>query len=119
MKATWRYPPVLLLCFLVAVCSKSDPVQPDRIDSVTLVWEAPAASADGTPIDDLVGYRVRYGQTSPLTPENSVSRDLGVVTTWTIRDLEPGTYYFTVLAIDARGNVSEPAAEASVEIPAR
>ncbi|UCF19378.1 MAG: fibronectin type III domain-containing protein [Gemmatimonadota bacterium] len=119
MKGYWRYSPVLLLCLVVAVCGKSDPAQPDRIDSVTLVWEAPAASADGSPVDDLAGYRVLYGRTSPLAPENSVSRDVGIVTTWTVRDLEPGVYYFTVLAIDTRGNVSEPAVEVSVELPER
>jgi hypothetical protein len=119
MMASWRYPSVLVLCLVVAVCSTGDPVEPDPIDSVTLGWEAPSTSADGSPLDDLAGYRVLYGPTMPLTPENSVSFDVGDVLTWTIRDLEPGTYYITVLAIDGHGNLSEPAAEVSVEIPAR
>ena len=119
MMASWRYPAVILLCLLLAVCSKSDPVQPDPIDSVTLAWEAPSTSADGTPLEDLTGYRVLYGQTTPLTPGNSVSFDVGGALTWTVQDLEPGTYYFTVVAVDGRGNVSEPAVEVSVEIPAR
>lgn len=75
--------------------------------SLTLSWDAPSANEDGTPLTDLAGYNLYYGQTSPVTISNSKLVQLATVTTATISDLAPGTYFIAVAARDANGNVSD------------
>ncbi|UCF19738.1 MAG: fibronectin type III domain-containing protein [Gemmatimonadota bacterium] len=84
--------------------------------SVTIAWDAPTTNADGTPLSDLAGYRIHFGEMSPLTPANSAAIDVGNVTTYTITDLEAGTYYFAVRAIDLNGNASNLSNEVSAEV---
>jgi hypothetical protein len=86
-------------------------------DAVTLAWDAPTANVDGSPLTDLAGYRIYFGQTSPLTVANSTSIYVGNVTSYTISTLEPGTYYFAVSALDVVGNASELSEVVSAEIP--
>jgi hypothetical protein len=109
---------VAFLSLTVVTCG-SDPTGVDRIDSVTLAWNAPTTSVDGTQLTDLAGYRILYGPSSPLTPANATTIDVGNVTTYTVRGLQAGTVYFTVLALDRRGNLGPVSADISTEIPAR
>ena len=73
-------------------------------DSVTLNWQAPAQNVDGTPLTDLAGYRIYYGQQSrnysESVPINGTSR-----TDYSL-NLSSGDYYFAMTAIDADGNES-------------
>lgn len=78
--------------------------------SATLSWDAPATNADGTELTDLAGYKVYYG-TSPGNYATVI--DVEDVTTYTINDLSPATYYFTVTAYDEIGNESDYSNEVS------
>ena len=119
MRAFWRHTGVAFLCLTILTCGTSDPTDVDPVDSVTLTWNAPATSLDGTQLADLAGYRIRYGPSSPLTPDNATTIDVGNVTTYTVRDLQPGTVHFAVLAVDRRGNLGPVSGEVSTEIPPR
>ncbi len=77
-----------------------------------LSWTAPANS-DGTQSNAFTGFKIYYG-TSPQS--YSSSANAGMVTSYTISGLAPGTYYFAVTAYDAAGNESSYSNEASKTI---
>jgi len=64
--------------------------------TVDLDW---SASTDG--FSGIDGYSVRYNLGSPLVPDTSVE---AAGSEWTSPDLSPGTYWFTVRAVDREGN---------------
>ncbi len=99
----------------IAAC---DLTGPDAAGTVTLAWEAPTTNADGSPLNDLAGYQIVYSVSTPLNPANGTVVDVGNVTTHTLTDLQPGTYYIAVTAIDVSGNVSGLSDEISTEVMA-
>jgi len=74
--------------------------------SATLSWQAPTQRADGSPLTNLAGYRIRYG-TAPGSYPNLVQIANPGVTTHVIGNLPPGTYYFVATAYDSSGRESE------------
>ena len=91
-------PSVALAPFSVTVASAAPA-------PVTLSWTAPQENTNGTSLTDLTGYRIYYGP----TPENLnqvVSVD-GNVTTFELDQLQAGTWYFAVAAINAEQVESE------------
>lgn len=77
---------------------------------VTLTWDSPTTNADGTPLEDLAGYKIYYG----ISEGNyTASMDAGNVTTYTVSNLSSGTYYFAVIAYDISGNESDYSNEVS------
>lgn len=73
-------------------------------DSVNLSWRAPASRSDGTylPISELAGYRVYMGTTSnDLSPLVDLNDE--AITSYTIRNLSAGSYYFAISAYDIDG----------------
>jgi hypothetical protein len=81
--------------------------------SVTLSWEAPATRADGRPLLDLAGFKVHIGA---LPGVYTREEEAGIATSFTVGELEPGTYHFAVSAYDAAGNVSELSAPVSATL---
>jgi hypothetical protein len=70
--------------------------------AATVSWDAPTSNSNGTPLTDLVGYRIYYGS-SPEDFSHTVHiRTIGLQT-YVIDDLEPGTWYFAVRAVAANG----------------
>lgn len=64
-----------------------------------LSWTAPTKRCDGTPLTDLAGYSLTYGQARtelPLTPLS-----------FKVTGLAPGTWWFSLAAVDAKGERSE------------
>lgn len=82
----------------------------------SLIWERPVKNVDGTDLVDLAGFKVYYGETSPIGKENSQSIDVGNITEYTFDGFKAGTYYFAVTAYDTSGNESELSEEVSKEI---
>jgi hypothetical protein len=76
-------------------------------NTAVLSWLTPDMSADGTPLTDLLGFRVYYDQTAPLSKETSQQIAVGDLTTYTVSGLQSGLYYFAVTAIDILGNESD------------
>jgi hypothetical protein len=82
---------------------------------VTLSWQAPTRNADGTPLIDLVGFEVHYGQSAGQYSQTLAlpSADL---TSVTIEDLAPATWYFAVKAVNSAGVPSSFSNEATKTI---
>ena len=70
--------------------------------SVTLSWQAPTQNEDGTPLTDLSGFEVHYGQ-APGQYTQTLPLPSAAMTSVTIEDLSPATWYFAVKAVNASG----------------
>ena len=65
--------------------------------TVRLVWSAASDSYSG-----VAGYSVRVGPVDRLPPDQSIET---TATNWTSDDLAPGTYWFSVAAVDRTGQL--------------
>ena len=86
---------ILFIFFFPAVLFAAD---------VPLSWSAPVSNADGTPLNDLAGFKIYYGNTSH---SYYGSINVGNVTSAVVGNLADGlTYYFSLTAYDTSGNES-------------
>jgi hypothetical protein len=72
-------------------------VNPIPQGSATLSWSPPTSNVDGTPVTNLAGYRVKYGQQATNLSE-TVSVPSPGITSVVIENLSAGTWYFAVSA---------------------
>ena len=111
MRSQWRFFTVGLIfvigLFLVG-CGEA--ISIEGIDtggggseSLMLSWSAPTTNEDGTPLQDLAGYRLYYGTRSRIY---SRIVTVGSYTSAVLDGLNPGTYYLAVTAYDIYGNES-------------
>lgn len=77
----------------------------DVSGSFSVSWAAPTENVDGTPLDDLGGYRVYYGDSSGSYIGSQVVEDS--LATTTDVTLAAGQYYVAMTAIDVDGNESD------------
>lgn len=69
--------------------------------SAALSWTAPTQNTDGSPLTDLASFRIYQGTSAAtLAQVATVGAAGGAYTTPT---LQPGTYYFSVTAVNAAG----------------
>ena len=78
--------------------------------TVQLRWLTPTERVDGSPIGDLAGYRLLYGQTSGRYDRVIIIDNPGI-TRYLVEDLGPGTWYFALVAVSSDGLASAPSAE--------
>jgi hypothetical protein len=72
--------------------------------TLQLFWNAPTVNRDSSPLQDLAGYKLYYGESSG---NYTTSIDVGTPTTFTLQGLKVGhTYYIAVSAYDTAGNES-------------
>lgn len=90
-------------------------VEQASLGSATLSWAAPTQRADGSPLTNLAGYRIRYG-TTPGSYPNQLQIPNAGVTSCVIENLPAGTYHFVAIAYDASGLESAPSAAVSKTI---
>jgi hypothetical protein len=81
----------------------------------SLQWETPASKVDGSPLDDLAGYRILYGRSSEDL-DRSVLIDDPVVTSFEFTTLASGIWYFAVVAVNASGLEGPPTTVATKSI---
>jgi Putative Ig domain len=86
-------------------------VDPPALRAVTLSWQAPTQNEDGTPLTDLVGYEVHYGQAAGQYSQ-TLSLPSAALTSVTVEDLTPATWYFAVKAVNSSGVQSSFSSEA-------
>jgi hypothetical protein len=82
---------------------------------ITLAWIAPQTNADGSPLTDLAGYRVRYG-TSSGSYVNTVQIDNPNALNHVLQGLPASTYYLTVTAFNSANIESHASVEVSKAI---
>ncbi|MHB8815196.1 MAG: fibronectin type III domain-containing protein [Steroidobacteraceae bacterium] len=93
--------------------SSSDP--PTTSSAVTINWLPPTENTDGTPLTDLAGYDLHYG-TSSGNYTQTVSITNGGIATYVVDNLTPGTYYFSVAAVNSAGTESPLSSEVSATV---
>lgn len=91
-------------------------------NSVPLSWTPSTQNEDGTPLTNLASYRIVYGTTIGAAT-NDLDLDAHVidvgpdVNSYVIQQLPPATYYFTVIAVNAKGKKSWPSAVLRKAVP--
>ncbi|MEE8056536.1 MAG: fibronectin type III domain-containing protein [Pseudomonadales bacterium] len=76
----------------------------ETTSSITISWTPPAMNANGDPLDpsEISGYEIYYSsEDSTASGGDIVYVDLGTTTEMTIDDLSPGTYQFSISAIES------------------
>ncbi|WP_372966339.1 fibronectin type III domain-containing protein [Marinobacter sp.] len=88
--------------------------------SAVLSWSAPATRVNGDGIDmgELDKYVIRYGQNVDDLNQEVVLEDAAEYPemSYTVKDLDPGTWFFTIQVQDTQGLVSEPSEPVSKHI---
>jgi len=70
--------------------------------SATLSWTPPTQNTDGSPLNNLAGYKI-YWSTSASSYANSVTVANPGIATYVVSQLTPATWYFVVTAYSATG----------------
>lgn len=70
--------------------------------SATLSWLPPTTNSDGSPLTNLAGYRIYWGNSADSFP-NSVTLDNPGLTRYVVTDLVPGTWFFVATALNGIG----------------
>jgi hypothetical protein len=73
--------------------------------SATINWTVPTLNTDGSALTNLAGYRLYYG-TSAANLSQTVQISNASVTTYTVDNLAPGTWYFAMADYTSSGDVS-------------
>lgn len=81
------------------------------LGSATLSWLPPTEQTDGSPIGELSGYRLLYGQSSGDYTQTVAINNPGI-TRYMIEGLTSGEWYFAIQTVDGSGAISAPSAEA-------
>ena len=81
-------------------------------NTATLTWTPPTSNEDGSPLGDLVGYKIYYG-TSPGSYPNVIDVANSGITEYVVESLSPDTYYFVMTAYNSSGGESVPSNMAS------
>lgn len=83
--------------------------------SVTLSWLPPTENEDGSPLTDLAGYRIRYGE-APGAYQKRITLNSAGLATYFIDGLLPTTYYFVLSSVNSRGVESQYSNEAAISL---
>jgi hypothetical protein len=81
----------------------------------SLRWETPPSKMDGSPLDDLAGYRILYGRSSEDLDHSVLINDPSI-TSYEISSLTSGIWYFAVVAVNANGLEGPPTITATKSI---
>ena len=100
----------------VTLSAFSITVQATALGSATLSWTPPTTYTNGSPLNDLEGYKVYWG-TSPGDYPSSVTLDNPGLTSYVVENLVPGTYFFVMTALNAPGAESQHSNSASKTLP--
>jgi hypothetical protein len=70
--------------------------------SATLMWTPPTQNTDGSPLTNLVGYKVYWG-TSQGNLNNSATLNNPGLASYVVDQLTPATWYFSLTAVNGAG----------------
>ncbi len=91
-------------------------VQAYSLGSTTLSWLPPTQNVDGSPLLNLAGYRLYWGQQSG-NYTNSIRITNPGITTYVVENLTSGTHYFVATAVSGSGVESVRSGELLATIP--
>jgi len=91
----------LAVVLSVTACVKGNPDEPFS-GTATLTWTPVRTDVSGKALQDLAGYRIRYG-TSAKAMYTIVTVKDPRQTTYVVKDLYPGQWYFAVSAYTTSG----------------
>jgi hypothetical protein len=96
----------LLFSFSLVSAQTPEPVPPD---SARLSWRAPTQREDSQPLgpNDLLGYEVFWGQSSVPSELSEMVFVDSTITQYMISDLDEGTWFFAVKAVDTNNLKSQ------------
>ena len=83
--------------------------------AVSLNWIPPTENTDGTALTNLSGYDIHYGTSSGNYTQSIAVSNAGIAT-YVVDNLTPGTYYFSVAAVNASGTESPMSSEVSAQV---
>jgi hypothetical protein len=83
-----------------------DVVMP-KVGNAELAWQPPTTNEDGTPLQDLSGYVIRYGKTAGALDKSIKVTNPGT-TMYVVDNLIEGTWYFSLSSVNASGVESRP-----------
>jgi hypothetical protein len=81
----------------------------------TLRWESPPSKLDGSPLDDLAGYRILYGRKADDLDQSVLIND-PAITSYEFTSLAKGIWYFAVVAVNSGGLEGPPTIVATKSI---
>lgn len=93
----------------------SSPPPTASTGNVTLNWTPPTQNVDGTTLTNLAGYDIHYGTASGKYTQTVAINNPGLAT-YVVSNLSPGTYYFTVTAVNSQGTESPMSSEVSTTV---
>jgi hypothetical protein len=82
------------------------------LGSATISWTAPNQNTDGSALNNLAGYEIRYGQNVSAL-DSYVTIDGVGSQTRVIENLTSGTWYFSISARNSSGVLSNPSSPVS------
>ncbi len=85
------------------------------LGSATLSWTPPTQNSDGSPLTDLTGYKIYYGNESG-NYQRSIQIDNPGIAIYVVENLTPNTYYFVLTAINSSGVESRFSNEVSRQV---
>jgi len=91
-------------------------VSQPNMGSATLSWTAPTQNTDGSPLTNLAGFRIYYGN-SPSMLNNTIDVNNPTVTSYEVTGLSSGTWYFALRAYTTSNVESTLSNTASKTIP--
>ena len=97
-----------------SLASFSITVNQVSLGSATVSWTPPTRNSDGSPLTDLAGYKIYYGNASGHYP-TSIHIDNPEISAYVVENLTPNTYYFVSTAFNL-GNVESEFSNEAVRI---
>jgi hypothetical protein len=104
----------LTLALSLTACVKESPQQPSG-GTATLSWDPVKMDTSGKPLKNLAGYKIHYGP-SATAMWYTIKIPNPNQTTYVVKDLFPGMWYFAVSAYTTSGTESAPTTVASKKI---
>ena len=99
---------------IISACGDggSIPVTSNQVSfgSATLSWTPPTLNTDGSPLTDLAGYKIYYGNESG-NYHTSIQINNNGMTIYVVEHLTSNTYYFVMTAINSSGEESDFSSE--------
>jgi hypothetical protein len=90
---------------LAALTAFDVSVNPIAAGAATLSWNPPTQNSDGTPLTNLVGYRIYYGRNQDNLTQFVVVTNPGL-TRYVVENLSPARWYFEMTSVNEEGSES-------------